>query len=95
MKFVCINVFRDKSRDCYATPGEVVNVEGEAEISRLIAANCIRPMPEGPRQAAPASPPQREMPQGAENGPVVETAAVEVPERQARVGRPRGRKRKA
>jgi len=94
-KYLCINVFRDKVANRYVQPGELVDINGgRDEEQRLIAANCIRPLPEGPRQAPPA-PPQRESPQGPTETPAVETAAVEAPEKQARTGRPRGRRRRS
>lgn len=93
MKYQCINIFRDRVGDRYVQPGEIVDISSREEVARLIMANCIRPMPEGPRQVPPA-PPQSEAPQGPATIPAVETAAVEVPEHQAQTGRKRGRRKK-
>ncbi len=92
-KYLCINVFRDKVEGRYVQPGEHVDINGgRDEEQRLIAANCIRPLPEGPRPA-PAPLAGREAPQGPADIPAVETAAVEAPERQASAGRRRARKK--
>lgn len=94
-KYLCINVFRDKVEGRYVQPGEHVDINGgRDEEQRLMAANCIRPLPEGPRPA-PVAPAERKVLQGPADIPAVETAAVEAPERQARTGRPRGRKRRS
>lgn len=93
MKYLCINIFRDQVNNRYVQPGEIVDVFSRDDAARLTLANCIRPMPEGPRQAPPA-PPQREAPQGPVEIPAVETAAVEVPEQAAHTGRKRGRRKK-
>lgn len=92
MKVLCINIFRDKAAERYVQKGEIIDIDGNDEIARLTAANCIRPLPEGPRPSPPA-PPQSEAPQGPAKEPAVETAAVDTPERQAHTRRPRGRKK--
>lgn len=91
MRFQCINTFRDRSRGRYVNPGESVEIDSQAEIQRLTLANCIRPLPEGPRRT-PSTPPA-DPPQGPAVTPEVETASVEIPEREAQTGRRRGRKK--